>query len=201
MRSILIAIGVAAAAFIAYANNAIMMFPIAIMVAIPFWALAIADADSEGLSMDDMLPDAMRDFKVLIVDDDISSTLLLQKALKSTFNKVNIEFAEDGEKAVNELANHEYDLVFMDHEMPDLKGPEVVKLADSAMANKSSELRNHKTKVITYTAHPWQDWDSDKLKYMNVAGHLIKGSSFAKMKGDLSDYVYSPLEESAELAA
>jgi CheY-like chemotaxis protein len=133
-----------------------------------------------------------KNLRVLIVDDDVSSTLLLQKALKAACDDVKIDLAEDGEHAVKDLAEKEYDLVFMDHDMPDLKGPEIVRMADMAMT-KLPELRRHKTSVVTYTAHRWQDWDTEKLQYINVTGHIDKGLSFTKMKGEICECIKEPL--------
>jgi len=63
--------------------------------------------------------------KILIVDDDKVCRL----AAKMSFNHLNCELmeAEDGEEAVSLAANHDFDLICMDIQMPVLNGIEAMK--------------------------------------------------------------------------
>jgi CheY-like chemotaxis protein len=186
--------GMTLGSLLALQQFGIFILFISIAVITPLWILSSSHSEEDESFRYE------RPLSVLIVDDDVNSTLILQKALMSISGNIEIDTVEAGKTAVHELTNKNYDLVFMDHEMPDIKGPEVVRLADSAIAM-LAEHRKHKIPVITYTANQWKDWDTDKLAYVNVTGHMRKGQSFTKMQRELSDFIRSPLDKAAEFAA
>jgi CheY-like chemotaxis protein len=147
---------------------------------------------------------ANKEFNVLIVDDDVSSIVLLERALSNFSRLANIDVVERGKDAVKAMASKEYDVVFMDHEMPDLKGPDVVKLADNALAKqmiKNGGEDPQKIQVITYSAKKWEDWDADQLAYISMQGHLMKGESYSSLKGRLSRLIGEPQQGEKALAA
>jgi CheY-like chemotaxis protein len=202
MQVITMLTGFLVTGLLAIGGLTITIFPIGLAIGLPllviigvpiliFKNLQQFSTDEGGLK---------RKFKVLIVDDDASSTLLLQVALKSISEKVHIDVVEAGKLAVTELVRKEYDLVFMDHEMPGLNGPTVVKMADRAISKLPDYLK-HKVPVVTYTANKWEDWDADKLAYMNVRGHLSKGMKFTNMKQVVSQYLPSSTQQTAAVAA
>jgi CheY-like chemotaxis protein len=177
----IISLGVIAVS-VTIGSLAFMMLPvaIAIMPLLVYFALSS--------------PELNRAYRVLIVDDDVSSTVLLQKALSSISDRVRIDVAEGGKQALSVLTSNEYDLVFMDHEMPDLSGPEVVHLADTAI-DQLSQKRSRKVPIITYTARRWQDWDADKLAYLSVSAHMNKGLKYDRMKSFISDIMVETDQE------
>jgi signal transduction histidine kinase/CheY-like chemotaxis protein/HPt (histidine-containing phosphotransfer) domain-containing protein len=64
--------------------------------------------------------------KVLIVDD-ISSNLRVAKELVSQF-KASVETCDNGAKAVELVKKNRYDMVFMDHMMPEMDGVEATSI-------------------------------------------------------------------------
>ena len=60
--------------------------------------------------------------KILLVEDDKVNQLIATKLLKSL--GCQIEFAENGQVAIEQVKNNHYDLVFMDIHMPVLNGIE-----------------------------------------------------------------------------
>ena len=58
--------------------------------------------------------------KILTVDDAKLNVLVMKKALKKY--GVEIDIAYDGKEAVEKVANNDYDLVFMDCQMPVMDG-------------------------------------------------------------------------------
>ncbi|MBR5407603.1 MAG: response regulator [Lachnospiraceae bacterium] len=63
---------------------------------------------------------------VLIVDDNLVN-LKVSKALMEPYG-MNIDMAESGMKAIEMVKNGNYDLIFMDHMMPELDGVDTTKL-------------------------------------------------------------------------
>lgn len=84
--------------------------------------------------------------KVLIVDDTLLNRKVFIGLLRST--EVQIDQADNGAKALEMMTQNHYDIIFMDHLMPDLDGIETL--------HASYELENNKCKetpVIALTAN------------------------------------------------
>ena len=62
------------------------------------------------------------DAKVLIVDDDSANLLVETKLLRDTL--VKVDTAKSGKEALEKTLNNEYDIIFMDHMMPEMDGIE-----------------------------------------------------------------------------
>lgn len=63
--------------------------------------------------------------RVLVVDDSTMNQELFRGVLKES--KIDIDTALNGEEALKKLEKENYDLIFMDHMMPVMDGPETVK--------------------------------------------------------------------------
>ena len=74
--------------------------------------------DSEKKDFDFIAPDA----EVLIVDDNAVNLTVAQGLLEPM--KMKIDRAESGKEAIDKIGRHHYDIVFMDHMMPELDGIE-----------------------------------------------------------------------------
>ena len=85
----------------------------------------------------------MRNARVLVVDDDEASILNLLSVLASYGAKVKV--VSSGEKMVNELWRRNYDVVFLDRLMPELRGELALFMADGRVP------RNKKTPVIFFS--------------------------------------------------
>ena len=97
----------------------------------PFSNLGIATAlnneeslrnDEGSLEFDFIAPDA----KILIVDDNDINLIVAEGLLEPL--KMNITKANSGKKALSYLDEESFDIVFMDHMMPELDGVEVTRI-------------------------------------------------------------------------
>ncbi|MBR4718783.1 MAG: response regulator [Lachnospiraceae bacterium] len=65
------------------------------------------------------------DARILVVDDTSVNLSVIRKLLKKT--KISIDTAGSGEEALRLVREHEYDVIFLDHLMPGMDGPETLK--------------------------------------------------------------------------
>ena len=65
------------------------------------------------------------DAKILVVDDNSMNRKVFLSLLKPT--RINITEAESGYEAINFAKNNHYDIIFMDHMMPEMDGIEAMK--------------------------------------------------------------------------
>lgn len=64
--------------------------------------------------------------KILIVDDNAMNRRVIRGLLKKT--KIRIEEADSGKKCLELVANSHYDLIFLDHMMPEMDGVEAFQI-------------------------------------------------------------------------
>lgn len=65
-----------------------------------------------------------RDAKVLVVDDNAMNLKVMDTLLRHY--KIYVDTADSGKEAVEKIRNKKYDLVFMDHMMPEMDGVEAL---------------------------------------------------------------------------
>ncbi|MBE5852415.1 MAG: response regulator [Lachnospiraceae bacterium] len=83
---------------------------------------------------------------ILVVDDNMVNLSLMKGLLKRTL--VNVDTASSGKKALELTKEKTYNLIFMDHMMPEMDGVETLHLLRKDMANP-----NHDATVIALTAN------------------------------------------------
>jgi len=105
-----------------------------------------------------------KDKRILIVEDDESSTVLLREMLKKT--GASLSFSETGQEAVDHIRQHpETDLVLMDIHLPDKDGisasqeirdlrKEIVVIAQSAYIISSDQQRASLSKFDDFVTKP-----------------------------------------------
>lgn len=86
------------------------------------------------------------DAKVLVVDDNSMNLTLMEALLKRT--KISVDLAASGKGCLELTKNNSYDIIFMDHMMPELDGIETLKLLRQDENN-----LNKDTVVIALTAN------------------------------------------------
>ena len=86
------------------------------------------------------------DAKVLVVDDTPMNITVFVSLLKTT--KVQIDTAESGQKCLNLCEKNRYDIIFLDHRMPNKDGVETLRELKAMEGNP-----NHDTAVICLTAN------------------------------------------------
>ena len=80
--------------------------------------------------------------KILIADDEIDILLLIRERLIKQGH--NVDIALDGGKALELIERNSYDLTFLDHNMPDMTGLELIKYI---------KKKNLKTKTVMITGY------------------------------------------------
>ena len=85
------------------------------------------------------------DARILVVDDTQINLKVVTKLLKNT--KINVDTAESGEEALRLVREHEYDVIFLDHKMSGMDGPETLRRMKELKDNLSAD-----TPVISLTA-------------------------------------------------
>ncbi len=86
------------------------------------------------------------DARVLVVDDNGMNLTLMKELLKRT--KMQVDLAASGAECLELTKNKYYDIILMDHMMPELDGVETLRLI-----REDSENVNSKTRIIALTAN------------------------------------------------
>ena len=107
--------------------------------------------------------------KVLVVDDNEMNLEVVKGLLKRT--KIQVDMAESGLECLEKTREKQYDLIFMDHMMPELDGIETFKLLQ-----KETKNPNCRTNVIVLTAN------------------AISGCRQMYMEQGFVDYLSKPIE-------
>ena len=88
--------------------------------------------------------------KILVVDDNEMNRFVFRGLLK--YLKVQVTFAESGKECLSAIATRHFDLIFMDHLMPELDGIETLHI----MKKRSGHLCTD-SKIIAVTANAYPD--------------------------------------------
>ena len=86
------------------------------------------------------------DARILVVDDSTVNLSVVRNLLKRT--KIRIDTAGSGQEALQFVKDHEYDVILLDHLMPDMDGPTTLAKMKEMEDNRSSEAP-----VISLTAN------------------------------------------------
>ena len=86
------------------------------------------------------------DAKILVVDDTKMNIIVMKGLLKAT--KVQIDEAGSGQEALTLTAKKRYDVIFLDHRMPDMDGIETL-----AAMRAQTDGKNLETHVVCLTAN------------------------------------------------
>ena len=88
----------------------------------------------------------LRDTRLLVVDD-IDINLIIAEELLIAYGG-NVDTADSGAKALDMIKNNDYDMVFMDHMMPEMDGVDVTKIIRAM-----PEERFQKLPIVALTAN------------------------------------------------
>ncbi|MBQ9631455.1 MAG: DegV family EDD domain-containing protein, partial [Lachnospiraceae bacterium] len=115
--------------------------------------------------------------KVLMVDDTQSNLIVFQKMLRDT--KVQIQSAESGQEALRKTQTNTFDVIFMDHMMPEMDGIECMHRIRTQVGGKSKEA-----KIVAFTANAD---DENRLLYEREGfdGFLVKPVSAEDLEYEL----------------
>ncbi|MCR4841226.1 MAG: DegV family EDD domain-containing protein [Lachnospiraceae bacterium] len=104
--------------------------------------------------------------KLLVVDDNESNLLVVTKLLRDT--KIQIDTAKSGAEALAKTLDKRYDLIFMDHLMPEMDGIECFNAIRNQVGGKCKD-----TNIVVLTANA----DEDNRRLYAIAGfngYLVK---------------------------
>lgn len=99
--------------------------------------------------------------RILIVDDEQE----IVNSLQHFFSKkgCNVDTAINGKQALDFIASKEYDFIFLDHNMPELTGLEVIK-----------QMKKNGVKAKTYMLTAYREIDADLALAVGADGYLEK---------------------------
>ncbi|HMG83101.1 MAG TPA: HAMP domain-containing protein [Ferruginibacter sp.] len=102
--------------------------------------------------------------KILVIEDNEIDSSQISKMIKN--DNVTISIANTGKKAIQQLAQKDFDCIIMDYTLPDISGIDMV--------NKVSDTKKKLTPVIVYSA---KDFDKKELAQINQISNtvLLKG--------------------------
>ncbi len=122
----------------------------------------------------------MGQLRVIIVDDIFTNRLLLSEILVSL--GYTFFLAKNGAEAIEELKINEYDIIFMDIEMPVMNGIEATNFIRNEMPEPKNEIP-----IVALTAHNPRLFFDDHSE-VGFTGLLTKPYSLKKIKGIFEDY-------------
>ncbi|PIR34028.1 MAG: hypothetical protein COV36_01725 [Alphaproteobacteria bacterium CG11_big_fil_rev_8_21_14_0_20_44_7] len=132
-----------------------------------------------------------KDMKVLVVDDHPINTMFMQKLLKK-IGMTAIDTAENGVEALYKIAGKDYDIVFMDCQMPELDGYETTNTIRQDEADSDIRLP-----IVAMTANAMigdknkclkagmDDYISKPVKVEKVVNALQKWAKYCNLDSDI----------------
>ncbi len=114
--------------------------------------------------------DRKRHLQILLAEDNPTNQLVAIKVLEKLGYRADV--ANNGLEAIKALEAADYDLVFMDVQMPEMDGYEATK----RIRNHQSAVRNHDIPIIAMTAH------------------AMKGDREKCLAAGMSDYISKPID-------
>ena len=115
--------------------------------------------------------------RILVVDDNESNLMVVSKLLRGT--KVIIDTALNGEEALKKTLNVEYNVVFMDHLMPEMDGIECKRRIQNQIGG-----LNRNTKIVILTANAGEE-NRELYQKEGFHGYLVKPVSGDELESEL----------------
>lgn len=128
--------------------------------------------------------------KVLVVDDVNINLIVFKNLIKGT--GIGIDTALSGREALNMIKNTKYDIIFMDHMMPEMSGVEVF---NELKADKTHA--NIDTPVIMLTANATSGVEEEYLK-MGFDGYMSKPIDMDILEEILGKFIKNTDEKDLE---
>jgi two-component system, sensor histidine kinase and response regulator len=117
---------------------------------------------------------------ILVAEDNPINQLLVRRLLEKRGHRVSV--ATDGHEALHLLERMNFDLVFMDVQMPNMDGTEAVR-----MIRKKEERGGTRLPVIALTANA-KKGDEEKYLSSGMDGYLVKPIQIRKLDEVLKEY-------------
>jgi len=128
--------------------------------------------------------------RVLVVDDN-NINQLVAKGMLEKF-EINVDLANNGQEAVDCLQHTDYDLVFMDCQMPVMDGYTATK----TIREPQSSVKNHSIPIVAMTANAMQG-DKDKCLASGMDDFIAKPVDIQKLRNILQKWLDTDVTETA----
>lgn len=120
--------------------------------------------------------------EILLVEDNLTNQKVAQIMLKKLGCEVTT--VANGKQALTALAQHRYDLIFMDCQMPEMDGFE----ATMRIREREKHSGAPRTPIIALTANAMQG-DSQRCQAVGMDGYLSKPVKLQDLKGTLTRWL------------
>ena len=121
------------------------------------------------------------DAKILVVDDNKTNLTVMKALLKRS--QIQVDFATGGNEALELTKNRKYDLILMDHMMPEPDGIQTLHLI-----RENRDNINKETKVIVLTANALEGVREQYLQE-GFDDYLSKPIEVGKLEEKLAKYL------------
>jgi PAS domain S-box-containing protein len=124
------------------------------------------------------VPSLFTDKKILVVDDN-EVNILIAKRFLSKWGLI-IDFASNGEEAINKIVSNTYDLIFMDIRMPGIDGFDATRIIREIPGDYFKNVP-----IIALTASTLHN-ENMKFKESGMNGHILKPFNPEEIKAVLA---------------
>lgn len=126
-------------------------------------------------------PESFVGKKVLVVDDNEVNILIANRILSKW--GLDLDFASNGQEAIEKVISTKYDLIFMDIKMPGIDGFETTCIIREMQGDYFKSVP-----IIALTASTLQD-ENAKFKASGMNGHILKPFKPAEIRNIISDNI------------
>lgn len=125
--------------------------------------------------------------RVLLVEDNLTN----QQVASGMLDKLGItpDIANNGKEAIELLSEKEYDLVFMDLQMPEIDGLQATQI----IRDRFSDVRQHDIPILAMTAHAFEE-DMNRCIEVGMNDFISKPISLEKMINILEKWIPNRLQ-------
>ena len=143
----------------------------------------VAEGDCEVETMDypdEQIAEIIKERKILIVEDNPINQMLIKEVFK-IFQKSDVDLAEDGLEAIEMCEKNQYDIIFMDIQMPRCDGVEAtLKLREMTVYNQ--------VPIVALTANAFSEQVNQYLS-LGMNDYLQKPLDIVRLKQVLVNYL------------
>ncbi|KAA3599311.1 MAG: response regulator [Calditrichaeota bacterium] len=127
--------------------------------------------------------------QVLVVDDNTTNRIILNKTLSTWGMKV--QESDNGKEAIELIQKNDFQLLILDHQMPEMDGLEVIHRIQD-------EIKNKNLKVIVLSS--WGKFNFELMSKLNIAFSIVKPVKQSKLHNILQNVLIAPKVEKNEIS-